>query len=89
MADNKPTTQTPQGEIAAWEKAHQRMWARALLTYMDAIDTAMAAYPSRVLMAALRGDERQQLREGLDAIDRFKADLDAPSNVVPFPDRQS
>ena len=66
-------------KTAAWEAR------RSLSTFARAART----HSSGAIIAALTDDERDGMREDIEAVNQFKAALDAELNIVPFPDKQS
>lgn len=59
--------------------------AREALWDLITVSRVLNAHPVGTIITAWNGDDLERVREGIEAVDRLKAALDAPANVVPFP----
>jgi hypothetical protein len=84
-ASEAPTSLRSKPEDPA--KARIQSAASEVSWGLSATAGALATYSTGPILAALTDDERRQARKDIEAVDQLKAALDAPANVVPFPDK--
>ena len=76
-------------EVEDPAKARIKSAAAEVSWGLSAIASALATHSTGPILAALTDDERREARKDIEAVDQLKAALDAPANVVPFPDKKN